>query len=362
VPAAGAVRAIIAKDLRLFARDRFYAFVSVLGLVAYAIIFWVLPATVETTIAVGVHLPGGEELLTANLDESTEEGLDVVVYDSSAALEAAVLEGEDVAAGLDFPDGFLPATLAGEETTVRVLLTGGAPEELRDALVAGVREIGFAIAGAEPPVTLPSAEEIVLGVDRAGDPVSLREQLRPLLIFFVLMMEMFALAALVAVELAQRTVSAVLVTPTRVVDLLAAKALLGTALAFGQAVLLALVTGTLAHSPVLLLAALLLGSVLVTGVGLIAGTLGQEFIAIVFWSVLFFIPLAVPAFAMLYPGTPSLWVQALPTYGLAEILLRATAYGEGWAQLWPYVGLLAVWGAVAFAAGAVVLGRRAVRQ
>ena len=63
----GTVTAIVSKDLRLFARDRFYAFVSVLGLVAYALLFWLLPATVDETIPIGVHLPAGGELISEAL-------------------------------------------------------------------------------------------------------------------------------------------------------------------------------------------------------------------------------------------------------------------------------------------------------
>lgn len=355
------VTAIVAKDLRLFVRDRFYAFVSLLGLVAYVVLFWVLPATVEETVPIGIHLPGGGELVEAGLEASTEQGLAVVVFESASALEDAVAEGGDVVAGLDFPEGFLAATARGEQTTARVLLAGETPVQLRDALTGMVRELAFALAGREPPVTLPDVEEMVLGVDRAGSPLSLREQLRPLLLLLVLMVEMFALASLVATEIAQRTVTAILATPARVRDLLTAKTLLGTALAFGQAVTLALVTATLAQRPGLLLLALLLGSVLVTGFGLMAGAIGQDFIAIVFWSFVFFVPLAIPAFAMLFPGTPAPWVQALPTYGLAHTLVRVTAYGDGWAQVWPYLLMLTAWCAAAFLVGAATLGRRVVR-
>jgi ABC-2 type transport system permease protein len=357
---AGAIGAIVVKDLRLFARDRFYLFVSVLGLAAYTVLFWVLPATAEQTVPLGVHLPGDEQLLEPALAEAGEQGMDLTVYGSAAELETAVSSGE-VVAGLDFPPGFLATTAAGGPTTVRLLLSGQAPPELRDALTGLVRESAHQLAGDSPPVTLPDLDEMVLGAERIAGPVPLREQLRPLLIFLVLMTEMFALAALVAAEIAQRTASAVLVTPVRSGDLLAAKALLGTVLAFGQALLLGLVTGGLAHAPALLVVALLLGAVLVTGFGLIAGSLGQDFVAIIFYSVLFFIPMAIPAFALLYPGTPAVWVQAMPTYGLAETLVRASVYRDGWAELWGYLAVLAAWCAAALVAGTLVLGRRVAR-
>jgi ABC-2 type transport system permease protein len=356
------VRAIVAKDLRLFVRDRFYAFVSVLGLVFYVGVFWLLPATVEDAIPIGIHLPGADALLEQGLEDVEEQGLAVTVFPTADALEQAIDGGGEVVAGLDFPPGFLTATDVDGSRTVRLLLTSDAPEPLRDALAGIVRELAFAVAGEPLPVTLPTVEELTLGVDRAGQQLSVREQLRPMLLFFVLMVEMFALASLVAVELAQRTVTAILATPASVRDLLAAKTVLGTGLAFGQAALLAAVTLTLRSEPALVLLALLLGAVLVTSVGLIAGSLGEEFIAIVFWSVVFFVPLAIPAFAILFPGTPATWVRALPTYGLSEVLVGVTGYGSGWAELWQEVALLAAWCAVAFGVGAVVLTRRVVRS
>lgn len=357
-----AVGAIIAKDLRLFRRDRFYLFITVLGLVFYVLVFWLLPASAEESIRVGLHLPGGQGLLDQALEgEAAQQGLEVVVFPSSAALEDAVLEGGEVVAGLDFPTDFLSATASGTPTTARVLLTGDAPAVLSEALSAVVTELALAVAGREGPVTLPAVDELVLGVDRAGEILSLREQLRPLLLLVVLLVEMFALASLVATEIAQRTITAILATPARVRDVLAAKTVLGTSLAFGQAVLLAAITATLTRQPVLVIVTLLLGAVLVTGFGLMAGAIGRDFITIVFWSMAFFVPLAIPAFAMLFPGTPALWIRALPTYGLAETLVRVTGYGDGWAEVWPELTLLLVWCVAAFAMGAAVLGRRVVR-
>ncbi len=78
--------------------------------------------------------------------------------------------------------------------------------------------------------------EILLGTDRAGDQVSIQETMRPMFVFFLLMVEMMALASLVATEIQQRTVTAILGYAASVTDVLVAKAILGTALAFSQAV------------------------------------------------------------------------------------------------------------------------------
>jgi ABC-2 type transport system permease protein len=355
----GIVAAIVAKDLRAFARDRFYVSVSILGLVVYVALFWLLPATVQETVPLGVRLEGAD-LVLAGLAGATD-GLDVVAFDDAAALRAAVEAGDEVVAGLDFPPDFLAATAAGEPTTVRVLLPADAPEELRPALTALVRELAFAVAGDPPPVTAPTVDEAIVGVDRTGAQVSLREQLRPLLVFLILLVEMFALASLIAAEIHQRTITAILVTPARPSDVLAAKSVLGTGLAFAQALLLLLATGTFVRGWPILVVALLLGSVLVTGAAMIAGSLGRDFIGIVFWSALFMIPLTVPAFSVLFPGTAATWVQALPTYSLVEVLVGVTAYGDGWGAVGIDLVVLAGWCVTLFAVGVVVLRHRVVR-
>lgn len=356
----GIVAAIVAKDLRTYARDRFYMVVTVLGLAVYIAVFWVLPATAESRVALGAHLPGGQELLEQRAGDQGG-GFSIVAFDSSAELQAAVEEGTRVVAGLDFPQTFLFDARAGFATKVRVLLGADAPEELRPLLQSGVTEIVAAIGGQEPPVRLPELSEVVLGPDRGGQELSLRERMRPLLLFLVLIVEMIALASLVASEISQRTVTAVLVTPARVTDLLIAKSALGTLLAFSQAVLLAIATQTLGSAPGLLVVALLLGAVLVTGFGLIAGSTGKDFIGIIFWSMLFLIPLTIPALSTLFPGAAAAWIQGLPTYGLVEIIVGATAYGEGWRSAWPHLIGLTMWCIVAFVVGVSVLGRRAQR-
>jgi ABC-2 type transport system permease protein len=354
------VAAIIAKDVITYLRDRFYVLITVMGLVVYIAVFWVLPATGERTVGLGAHLPGGQALLEQNGGDRGG-GFEIVPYRTSSELEAAVEEGTKVVAGMDFPQTFLLDARAGRPTSVRVLIGADAPDELRPLLRGGVAEIVAAISGQQPPVQLPDLDEVVLGPDRAGQQLSLRERFRPLLIFLVLLVEMIALASLVASEIAQRTVVAVLVSPARVADVLAAKAALGTLLAFSQALLLALATRSLDPAPVLLTVTLLLGALLVTGFGLIAGSTGKDFVGIIFWSMLFMIPLTVPALAVLFPGAAAGWVQGLPTYGLVQTIVGATAYGEGWAQLWPHVLGLLLWCAIAFAAGVLVLGRRAAR-
>jgi ABC-2 type transport system permease protein len=224
-----------------------------------------------------------------------------------------------------------------------------------------VREIAFSVSGATLPVTLPDQEEVVLGVDRAGAQVPLRERMRPMLAFFVLLTESLALASLLATEVGSRTVSALLVTPARVSDVIAAKATTGTVLAFSQAFLLLLVTRSLDQNAAVVLTAVLLGALLMAGVALLAGAAGRDFMGTLFLGMLFLIPLMVPAFSLLFPGSASGFVQALPSYGIVQALVGASTFGQGFGDLAGHFVTGTAWALGVLALGWLVLARRVAR-
>jgi ABC-2 type transport system permease protein len=353
------IAAIVGKDLRAFTRDRFFFFITVIGLIAYAVMYFVIPSDVDETVSLGVYQEDLDPILGA-VEGARPEGLRLVDYPTAAALREAVEAGSDgVIAGISFPPGFRDAVEAGEFTSVELLVPADVSDDHRLLMEGLVREIAFTAAGSPPPVD-PITSAVVLGTDRVGDQISLQDQMRPLLLFLVLMVETFALASLVAVEIQERTVTAVLATPARVGDVIAAKGAFGTGLAFFEVSLLAAVIGALATNLPVMVVALLLGSILVTGFGLIAGSAGRDFIEILFISFAFMIPLTIPAFSALFPGSAPTWVQVIPSYGLIDTITGITARGETLAEVGAALALLAAWAAAAFTAGTLVLRRRVV--
>ncbi len=356
---AAVVGAILGKDAREFRTDRFFLAMTALAVVLYPVFFWLLPATVDETLQVGVVQRGLDPLVEALGADS--EGLGLVEYPTRDSLEDALLSGEEnLVAGLVFPPDFVAATSAGQDSQVILLVTADVPPEVESALSAVVSELALVLVGEPGPDQL-LGEPVVLGQDRVGDQVSLREQLRPLLAFFVLIVETFALATLVASEIQQRTVTAVLITPATRADFLAAKGLLGTGIAFTEAAVIMLLIGGFATGAPIMLLTLLLAAALVTGVGMLIGTFAKDFMSVLFLSVLAMVPLLVPAFAALFPGTAAGWVQALPSYGFVQTVVEVSAEGAGWAQVAPELLMLTGWTAVAFAGGWLILGRRVGR-
>ena len=111
--------------------------------------------------------------------------------------------------------------------------------------------------------------------------------------------------------------------------------------------LLLLIIGSFANQPLILLCALLLGAVLVTGFGLIAGAAGKDFIETLFYGMAFMIPLMIPAIAVLFPGFRRGVGEGLASYGLIQAVVQASAYNAGWLEVLPYLGMLLVWCLVA---------------
>ena len=253
---------IVAKDLREFSRDRLWMILTPASLTFVIALFWVLPDTVDETITVGLY---PRELADAmkslgGRTESPAQGLEVVAFDEKDRLVAAVSgeledkEAKKISIGVAFPDGFVAALHAREKTAVSLYVDGAVPEEIRRALSSAVREIAYAMdavaTGRDPtqalPVIMPDDRMIILGEDRGGAQVPLREKLRPMMAVLILLIEALALAGLVAVEIQQRTVTALLVTPARTGDLLAAKGVTGVILGMGQAFLFLLATKSFA--------------------------------------------------------------------------------------------------------------------
>ena len=352
----GSILAIVRKDLTLNSRDRLFLFMTVLVVVTFVTLYWVLPRDVDETIAVGVHGDDMRVALTQYTSEE-EEALSLEWFDDEESLRAAV-EARDLEVGLSFSDGFISAIQAGRATRATVFVRPNLPEELTGAMGSLVREIAFAMAGYQLPVTEPDEQFVVLGEDRAGDQVPFRDRIRPLYAFIVLIMEAISLAALISSEVQERTVTAILSTPARVGDVVVAKGIVGTFVAFGEASIILLLIRGFGPAPLIVLAAILMGAVLVTGVAMIAGSAGRELMGTMLLGIVFLIPLAVPGMSVLFPGTPSAWIQYLPSYGLVQIMLGVTVQGAGWAESARHFAVLGAWCVAIGMAGIIVLRRR----
>jgi ABC-2 type transport system permease protein len=307
-----------------------------------------------------------------NRSERRAEGFVVRRFKDEAELAAAVSEGRrsqnerSVSIGLAFPENFVNAVLMGERTVVTVYVDAAVPGAISNAMSSAIREAVYGMravaTGSSPdealPVTMPEERRIILGEDRSGNQVPLREKMRPLLAVMVLMIEALALAGLIALEIEHRTVTALLVTPARTSDVLLAKGITGTVLGFCQGLLFLAVTRSLNEEWIVVVLLMFLGAVMMSAVGMISGSAGRDFMSTLFLGMAFILPLMIPAIAAVFPGSATIWVRVLPSYGLIEAMVGILGYGRGLRDVLTHVGSVLAWDILLFGAAFFILKRR----
>ena len=320
------IGALISKDVSLFFRNRFFALVTVLGIVAYMIIYFVMPSSVDESLKIGLYA----SVIPPAFEQIQQEGLEIEVVESEEALREAVTEGQYVA-GVALPADIMERLMLGQKPQVTVYFAADTPEEIKDAVAVLIRELAYLQTG--QPLAIEVSEEI-LGPDMLGMQIPPRDRLRPLLAIFILIIETMGLATLIGEEVERHTIHALLVTPMTVRDLFAAKGITGISLAFGQAVLFMAIAGGMSGQPLIILAALLLGAVLVTGIGFLVGSVAKDMLSAMPWLLVAFIPLVIPTVGVMFPGLITGWVKVIPSYYLVDTVHRAANFGSGWGDVW----------------------------
>ncbi len=346
------IAVMIGKDFKMYFANRLFAVVTVIGLAAYVAVYYLLPVTVDETLELGLYMhempPALEELLDSD---------EVKFYraESEEALQQAVLDG-DIPAGYAFPDDMLTALRSGQKATVQLYLASDIPPEFKEVYEVILDEFAYTISGQ----TLSHIEttDIVLGPDMAGAQIPPRERMLPLLTVIVLMIECLGLASLIAAEAEAGTLSALLVTPLTMGGVFVSKGIFGTLFAFAQAAFLITVTGGLDRQPLLILAALLLGAAMVTGVAFLIGSLGRDLMSVMGWGMLAMIILLLPTFTIILPGLASNWIRLIPGYYLSDTVYRVINFNAGWADVARNLLMLVVYAAAFMALGVAVLKRR----
>jgi ABC-2 type transport system permease protein len=254
------IKALLKKDIALFRSNRFYLLITVIGLVFYIGVYFVLPARLDEKLSLAMYAP----VVPPAFTQLTEhQGVDIRYFSTEESLRQAVLNG-DYQAAIALPPDIMTTWAAGGKPLITVYYASKAPPEINAGIVALVKELSYAQTG--QPLNFQTTQE-VLGPDMLGNQIALRDRMRPLLAVFILLVEILTLASLIAVEIEQGTARALLVTPLRISDLFIAKGLLGVGLAFGQAILFMALVGGFSHQPLIILITLIIGSFMAVGTG-----------------------------------------------------------------------------------------------
>ncbi len=339
------IKALIVKDFSLFFRNRFYALITVLGIVFYLIIYFVMPPSVDEKLEVGLYAPVMPPVFTQIQEE---EGLEFEIFESEEALKEAIINGVHEA-GVALPADIMEKFASGQKPLITLYFSADAPDEIKDTVETVIRELSYLQTGQALAIDI-SAE--TLGPDMLGEQIPIRDRMRLMLVIVLIMFEMMGLASLISEEVEQGTIQALLVTPMSVRELFAAKLIMGVSLAFIQGVLFMAIVGGLNSQPLIILIALLLGSILFTGTGFLIASLSRDMLTSMGWGITLLLIYSIPLFGIMFPGTITDWAKAIPSYHLADVIHQASNFNAGWGDVWLNLlillgfNLVIVWGGI----------------
>ena len=342
---------LIRKDLTLIFRNKFYTMITIVGLLAYIGVYFAMPSQVDENIEVGIFAPSGSTEIIAQLEN---EGLTFQLHESVESLKQAVLD-DRIVTGIALPPNFQQDILAGVKPTVDIYLPSDIDQDTQEAMQVVVETIFLTLSGQELNI---DANEVILGPDLSGQAIPPRDRMLPLFAVVVLMFETLGLSSLLAEEIQAGTIRALLVSPMGSRELFIAKGLLSVSFVLLQSSLLMIAVGAMFTAPLQILTILFLGSLLVTGVGFLLGTVGKDMLSVMAWGVLAMILLLIPSFGVLFPGTMTSWAKLIPSYFLVDAIHQVINFNAGWAQISNNLILLLAWDLVLLFGGAAVLKRK----
>ncbi|MCK6576624.1 MAG: ABC transporter permease [Anaerolineae bacterium] len=347
--------ALLRKDLTLYFRNRFFAYITVVGLVVYVALYILLPSTVDESLTLGVYAPTLPDAFIGFLGNND---ITIDPQESDEALQQAVADSK-YAAGVVLTGEVISGIMRGDETTVTVYFASDAPQEIVDALRTVLRlafnALSYTLGG--DPLRLEFSEQII-GPDMTGQQLALRDRLLPLMAIMVLVMEVMGLGSLIADEVETGTLRALLITPVTVPGLFTGKAIFGLLQAFIQSALLLGLTGGLTTEPLLVLITLLLSALVVVGLAFLIASASRGMMGVMAWSVLVIILMMIPSYGVVFPGVASNWAQILPSYYMLDTLHQVVNFGASWNAVGGNLVILLVVGVALMTAGAMVMERK----
>jgi ABC-2 type transport system permease protein len=272
----------------------------------------------------GVVDPGGSrltELATHN------QALSVRTYQSISEMEDAVGRGA-LDMGLVLPAEFDRQLAANETTRISVYVWGESQVRNRVILGSAIVNLIRQISGQNVPVEI---EQVILG---NATNIPWQQRLLPLIVMMAMLLSgvMIPATSLVG-EKTKRTLTALNATPATMLDVFAAKGLLGVTLSVAAGILTLFLNQAFGDRPLLLLAVLALGSVFSAAIGVMLGALAKDISSLFATIKGLGILLYAPAFVYMFPEIPQWIGRVFPTYYIIQPVLEITQNNAGLADI-----------------------------
>jgi len=345
------LKTLIGKDLKLFIRNRFFGIMAFAGLITFLAVYFLMPPAVDEKLEIGFY---GHQFSNTELDFIAEEGIILIEAESVNELEDAVLKGTYNAA-MVFEDKSIEMINSGKRGEMKLFFNSVVPDIYRETITVMLSEIANYSAGYNLEL---NSSNIILGEDMAGRQIAPRDKLIPFFTMVILLFETLALAGFILTELEKGTLRALLISPVRVSEFFLSKGATGIGLAFFQALFFLIVTGSLFQQPLVIIAALFLGSVLVTAVAFLIASAAKSIMSVIPWGIIVIFIFTIPFMLMMLPVSETNVVLAIPSYYLLDTLHSAVNLDGGFADTGINLLILLVFDAGFIMLGITLLKRR----
>jgi ABC-2 type transport system permease protein len=265
---------------------------------------------------------------------SENQALSLRAFDTESALQDAVSRGA-IDIGLVLPAGFDQQVRGSEQARVTIYVWGESQLQHRIILSAALVGMVRQIAGQEAPVEIV---QIVLG---SSANIPWEERLLPLMVLMtVLMAGTLVPSTSLVMEKSKRTLSALAVSPATLLDIFAAKGLLGVMLGMAAGLMILFLNRSFGSQPVLLLAVLLLSTTFSSAFGVILGALVKDINTLFATIKGLGLILYAPGFIYMFPDIPQWIAQIFPTYYALQPVLDISQNNAGLSEIWPNLAIL----------------------
>jgi len=319
------ISALVARNLRQGPRSPVFIWALLMPVFITFMVQVVLLTLFDPKPRLGIADLGRSEITAA---VRRIDGIDLTTARSAAELRALV-EDNDVDAGLVLAEGFDAAVRAGERPELEFYVSGGSYLMNRVVLAVTALDLVRRVEGREAPA------EVVLNTVGGREALPVSDLIVLGLVLFVLLMTgMFVPAFMLVEEREQGTLDAVLVTPATMSEVLISKAAIGFAMAVVMSLLILVANGALSADLPALLAVLAVAAAVCTEIGLIYGTVARDAKGLYTLMKSLNIIILAPMILYFFPDLPQWIAKIFPTYWFIDPLYRIALRGASLADVW----------------------------
>jgi ABC-2 type transport system permease protein len=332
---------VLGKDLQLGPRSPIFLWVLLLPVLITLMLQVTFGNLFDPNPRLGIVDQGTSAVTTAVQDL---DGIELTLLDDVDDLKGKV-EANDLDAGLVLQSGFDTALRSGTQPPLEFYVGGQSLASNRIILAVTAVDLLRDVEGSAPPV-----EVDVVALGEEALPISVR--LVPFIVMYALLVAAVFLPSFsLADERENRTLSALIVTPTKLSEVVTAKGILGFLLAGAMALVTLWLNSALTAQPLALIVVLVVAALLLVEIGLIYGTASKD-ITGVFALIkgTGFILLA-PTIFYIFTGWPQWIAKLFPTYWVINPIYEVTINDAGLSEVWVELAI----GVAVIAALAVVV-------